>query len=203
MKENTAPGPDRFSVTFYEQCWEIVKGDLMRMIHDFYMGELDIDRLNYGVITLIPKVRDANNVKPFRPICLLNVSFKIFTKLLIDRLSTKAQDLVAPSQTAFIKGRYIVDGVVMLHEVVHELHSKKMQGVLFKIDFEKAYDSISWDFVEEVLTRKGFDHKLKHWIMSTIKEGKVCININGENGPYFKTHRGLRQGIICPRFCLT
>ena len=48
--------------------------------------------------------------------------------------------------------------------------------------------------MEEVLTRKGFDPKLKHWIMSTIKGGKVCINISGENGPYFKTHRGLRQG---------
>ena len=135
MKENTAPGPDGFSVTFYKQCWEFVKGELMRMIHDFYMGSLDIGRLNYGVITLVPKVKDANNVKQFRPICLLNVSFKIFTKLLMDRLAAKTQNLIAPSQTAFIKGRYIVDGVVMLHEVVHELHAKKMQGVLFKIDF--------------------------------------------------------------------
>ena len=61
----------------------------------------------------------------------------------MDRLSDKAQKLLAPNQTAFVKGRYIVDGVVMLHEIVHKLKCKKMQGVLFKIDFEKAYDSIS------------------------------------------------------------
>ena len=82
----------------------------------------------------------------------------------------------------------------MLHEIVHDIKVKKKQGVLFKIDFEKAYDSIKWEFVEEVLTRKGFDPKVRHWIMSTVRGGKVCIDINGENSSYFTTHRGLRQG---------
>lgn len=77
MKENTTPGPDGFSVTFYKNCWEIIKDEFMQMVNDFYMGALDIARLNYGV-TLIPKVQDANDVKQFRPICLLNVSFKIY-----------------------------------------------------------------------------------------------------------------------------
>ena len=71
MKENTAPRPDGFSVSFYKQCWEVIKDDLMLMVNDFYMGHLDISRLNYGVITLVPKVKEANNVKQFRPICLL------------------------------------------------------------------------------------------------------------------------------------
>ena len=110
------------------------------------------------------------------------------------RLSSVAEKLISPSQTAFIKGRYIYDGAVMLHEVIHELKQKKMQGVLLKIDFEKTYDSIRWDFVEKVLQRKGFDDRLIRWIMSTVKGGKVCININGENRGYFRTHRGLRQG---------
>ena len=128
MKENTALGPDGFGVYFYRKCWNIIKNELMSMINDFYMNNLDIARLNYGVITLIPKVQDANDVKQYRPICLLNVSFKIFTKLLMDRLSKFAGEIISPNQTAFIKGRYIVDGAVMLHEGVHELHSKKMRG---------------------------------------------------------------------------
>jgi hypothetical protein len=82
----------------------------------------------------------------------------------------------------------------MLHEIVHEMSRKKMEGVILKIDFEKAYDSINWDFVEEVMERKGFNTQLRNWIMSTIRGGRVCINVNGENGPYFKTYRGLRQG---------
>lgn len=194
MKENTTPGPDGLGVSFYKNFWETVKGELMEMINDFYLENLDIARLNYGLITLIPKVQEARDVKQFRPICLLNISFKIFTKLLVERLANKAQKLTDPCQTAFIKGRYILDGVVILHEVIHELRTKKQKGVIFKIDFEKAYDSVRWDFVEEVLSRKGFDNRLKGWIMSTIKGGRVCININGENNPCFKTHRGLRQG---------
>jgi hypothetical protein len=85
------------------------------------MGNLDITRLNYGVITLIPKVKDVNNVKQYMPICLLNVSFKIFTKLLMGRLTNYANKLISQSQTAFIRGRHIVDRVVILHETMHEL----------------------------------------------------------------------------------
>lgn len=104
MKENTTPSPDGFGVSFYKRCWNTIKGEIMDLINDFYMGQLDIARLNYGVITLIPKVEDANNVKQFRPICLLNVSFKIFTKLMLGRLSTYAASLTSPSQTTFVKG---------------------------------------------------------------------------------------------------
>lgn len=194
MKENSAPGPDGFGVAFYKKFWDTIKGGLLEMVNDIYMENLDLARLNFGVITLIPKVQEAKDVKQFRPICLLNVSFKIFTKLIAERLASKAQKLIDPCQTAFIKGRLIVDGVVMLHEIVHELHIKKKKGVIFKIDFEKAYDSVRWSFIEEVMIRKGFCSKLRGWIMKTIEGGKVCVNINGENSPYFKTHRGLRQG---------
>ena len=155
---------------------------------------MDIARLNYGVITLVPKVKEANNIKQFRPICLLNASFKFFTKLLMDRLTGAARKIISTSQSAFIKGRFIQDSTVILHEVMHEMKQQGEKGIVFKIDYEKAYDSINWKFVEEVLERKGFDQKLKNWTISTVRGGRVCININGENGPYFKTHRGLRQG---------
>lgn len=112
----------------------------------------------------------------------------------MNRLSTVADKLVDQVQTAFIKGRYILDGVVCLHETLHEMRRKKLKGVILKIDFEQAYDSVKWGFVREVMVRKGFDEKLIRWIMSTVEGGRVCININGENGPYLKTHRGLRQG---------
>ena len=138
MKENTAPGPNGFGVTFYKKCWNLIKGELMEMINDFYLGNLDLTKLNYGIVTLVPKVVDANNEKQFRPICLLNVSFKIFTKLVMDRLTEVAGKIISPSQTAFIKGRYILDGAVMLHEIIHELQTHKEEGVIFKIDFEKA-----------------------------------------------------------------
>jgi hypothetical protein len=125
MREDSAPGPDGFGVSFYKKHWGVIQRELMAMVNDFYLDKLDIDKLNYGVITLLPKVSDANEVKQYRPICLLNVSFKIFTRLLTKRLSLLANKLISPKQTTFIKGRYIVDGAVMLHEIVHELHRKR------------------------------------------------------------------------------
>lgn len=113
------------------------------MVHDFNLGQLDISRLNYGAITLIHKIKDAVSVKQFQPICLLNVSFKIFTNLILNRLAGVINKIVDIEQTAFIKVRYILDGVVILHETLHELRRSKQKGVVFKIDFEKAYDSVS------------------------------------------------------------
>ena len=62
-----------------------------------------------------------------------------------------------------------------------------------KIDFEKAYDRVSWVFLEKVLIGRGFPHKWINWVMRTIKGGQVCVNVNGERSPYFRTFRGLRQ----------
>ena len=72
-------------------------------------------------------------------ICLLNVSFKIFTKVLTNRIIEIADKIIRPSQMAFIPGRNIIEGAVILHETLHELHTRKKDGVIFKIDFEKAF----------------------------------------------------------------
>ena len=125
MKEDSAPGPDGFGVAFFKNFWEMIKDEIIDMVNDFYLGNLDISRLNYGVITLLPKIKNANTVKNFRPICLLNVCFKIFTRLLLGRLTSLANKLIGRNQTAFIKGRAILDSVVVLHEVLHELRHKK------------------------------------------------------------------------------
>jgi hypothetical protein len=170
-----------------------VKNGMMRMV-DFNRNSLDLKRLNFGVITLVPKVLEASTIKKYRPICLLNVDFKVFLKLLNDRLTPIAGNIVSDSQTAFIKGRNILEGVVTLHEVLHELKRTKEEGVLFKIDFEKAYDKVKLDFVREVVERKGFPPSWIEQTMSTIQGGKVCVNVNGERSQYFRTYQGLRQG---------
>jgi hypothetical protein len=105
------------------------------MFDKFHDGNLDIERLNHGVITLVPKVPDALTIQKFRPMCLLNVIYKIIlTKLLAERLGF----IIADTQTAFIRNTYIMEGIVILHETIHEIHQKKMSGVLFKIDFENG-----------------------------------------------------------------
>jgi hypothetical protein len=98
--------------------------------------------LNFGTIILLPKCKDASIIQQYRPICLLNVSFKIFTKVVTNRITSIAQKVINPTQTAFLPSRDILEGVVILHETMHELHCKKQSGVIFKMDFKKAYDKV-------------------------------------------------------------
>lgn len=102
--------------------------------------------------------------------------------------------MISPTQTAFIPGRFILEGCVILHEVLHEMRTKAQKGVILKIDFKKAYDRVSWDFLFEVLSRKGFPEKWINWIKACVMRGRVCVNINGERSDFFRTYRGLRQG---------
>jgi hypothetical protein len=164
------------------------------MLDKFHSGQLNIERLNHGVISLIPKVPDADVIQKFRPICLLNVSYKILTKNLAVRLGLIIHKVIADTQTAFIRDRFIMEGIVILHETIHEIHHKKMLGVLFKIDFEKAYDKVNWAFLYQMMQLKGFGDTFCDWVMKVVKGGRVAIRVNNEIGPYFPTFAGVRQG---------
>jgi len=194
MEHNKAPRPDGFPAKFYQVFWEIIKGDLMSLFIDSQEECLPLFSLNFGVITLLPKTSDAKQIQQYRPICLLNVSFKIFTKAGTNRLNRVAQQVVNPCQSAFMPGRNIMEGVVILHETIHELHTKKLDGVVFKIDFEKAYDKVKWSFLQQTLRMKGFSPKWCRWIESFVSGGSVGIKVNDDIGHYFQTKKGLRQG---------
>jgi hypothetical protein len=95
---------------------------------------------------LVPKINDACNMKQFRPISLINYSFKLFSKPLTNRLGRVSQRLVATNQSAFIKWRYILESVVVViaHKIVHSFHKEGgEEGVILKVDYEKAYDRVN------------------------------------------------------------
>ena len=119
MENNKASGPDGFPAEFYKKCWFIIKGDLLPLFNDLFAGQLHLFQLNFGTITLLPKKTEAVRIEQFRPICLLNVSFKIFTKVGTNRLSQIAHAVVQPTQTAFMPDMNILQGVVVLHEILH------------------------------------------------------------------------------------
>ena len=129
------------------------------MFADFHTGELQRFSLNFGTIILLPKRKEAIKIQQFMPICLLNVSFKICTKVMTNRLTSVVEKVISLSHTTLLPGRNIMEGVVILHETLHELHRKKLDGVIFKIDFEKAYDKVKWSFLRQTLQMKGFSEK--------------------------------------------
>ncbi|KAK1685344.1 hypothetical protein QYE76_046192 [Lolium multiflorum] len=151
-------------------------------------------RLNFGVISLIPKVHGTDTIKQFKPIALINVIFKFVAKAYATRLAPLAHRTIDRSQSAFIKGRCLHEGVLALHEIAHELRVKKLKGLLLKLDFEKAFDQVSWDFLREVLLRKGFSPMIVHRLMQLVSGGQTVVNVNGVIGENFRNARGVRQG---------
>jgi hypothetical protein len=98
--------------------------------------------LNYGIITLLPKLKDASKIQQFRPIFLLNCLYKLFIKVLTLRLDPVASRIIHPYQAAFIGGRNIIENILALHEVLYETKRRKELGVILKLDFENVYDKV-------------------------------------------------------------
>jgi hypothetical protein len=194
LEHNKALGLDGFPTEFYQSCWEIVKNDIMALFWEFHNGYLPLYNMNFGTIILLPKCRETATIQQYRSIYLLNVSFKIFTKVATNRISHIAMKVISPTQTTFLSGRNIMEKVIVLHETIHEMHRKKENGLIFKIDFEKAYNKINWSFVQQTLRMKGFSPTWCRWITSFMEGGHVRIKINDQVGQNFQTKEGVRQG---------
>ena len=106
-KTDTAPGPNGLPVAFFKAFWPLLKDHVLTILNGFALGMLDVSRLNFGFISLIPKVVGADYIKQFRPIALINVMFKFLSKAYAMRLAPIAHRVISPSQSAFIKGRLI------------------------------------------------------------------------------------------------
>jgi hypothetical protein len=164
----------------------------MAMVKGFAKGEINISRLNYSMIILIPKEEEAISLKKFRPISLINCSFKVFGKALNNRLVAISDRLLAPNQTTFVKGRFILESVVSAHEIILDAMKNKDKGLVLKLDYEKTYDRVDWEFLEEVLITRGFGPVWRNWVLNLIKGGSICVRLNNENSTYFKLGKGLR-----------
>jgi hypothetical protein len=103
-----------------------------------------------------------------------------------------ADHIISLTQSAFMAGRNILEGVVILHDKIHELHRNNLNGVIFKIDFRKAYDKIRWTFLFQTLCMKDFSPKWIQWVQTFISGDSVAINVNDEVGHFFQTKKGLR-----------
>ncbi|GJW59291.1 RNA-directed DNA polymerase, eukaryota [Tanacetum coccineum] len=189
-----APGPDGFTFGFYRRFWYIIESDVYDVVKHFFTYE-DIPKgCNSSFIALIPKIPGANLVKDFRPISLIGSLYKIIAKILANRLVGVLGDIVNEVQSAFIADRQILDGPFILNEVLQWCKVKKKQSLIFKVDFEKAYDSVRWDFLDDVLSKFGFGEKWRKWIQCCLRSSRGSIIINGSPTEEFQFCKGLKQG---------
>ncbi|KAL6184297.1 hypothetical protein ACLB2K_045700 [Fragaria x ananassa] len=192
-----APGPDGFSGTFYQHHWETIKEVIhMSAIHHHNSSEL-IKNLNQTHIALIPKVHSPTKAGQFRPIALCNFSYKILAKIITNRPKPLMPALISTNQSAFVNERLIQDNIMVAHEVFHHIKLQKSgdEGVFgLKLDMNKAYDRVEWDFLEKVLIKLGFSTSWTNLIMSCVRSVSYSIILNGKLGQWFYPTCGLRQG---------
>lgn len=125
---------------------------------------------------------------------LIGGIYKIVSKILSKRISCVLDSVISSNQSAFIGSRQILDSIVVLNEAIDEARKTKKERLFFKIDFAKAYDSVDWGFIENMLLLFGFHPKWRMWVMECITTASASVLVNGSSSGEFKLQRGLRQG---------
>lgn len=192
-----APGPDGMTILFYQRFWGITASEIFQTVKDFFLTETLDPRLNQTSICLIPKTDRPSEMTEFRPISLCNVSYKIISKILSNRLKRFLPNLISETQLAFVAKRLITDNILVAQEIFHALRTNpscKVKFVAIKTDMSKAYDRVGWSFLEALMRKLGFNERWISWIHLCISSVSYNVLINGEQKGNIAPSRGLRQG---------
>ncbi len=145
-----------------------------------------------GIITLLPKKDKPTDVlNNLRPVILLNVDYKVATKVIANRLAKVLPNIICPNQTSYAKKRYIGENVRLIADIIDYTKTKEIQGVALFLDFKKAFDSIEWDYLSTVLDVFNFKEDFKRWVKVFYTDISSCVTNNGS--PSFNLNRGLRH----------
>lgn len=179
---------------FYHYSWNVVGEDATRAVKAFFANGYIPHGFNSSFLILIPNSVDSLTIENFRPIILSNFMLKIITRLLASRLGNIAKEIISYHQFGFIPGKRIHDSIVVASDGINCLSCKAYWGnMALKIDIKKAFDTVRWNFLLEVLRSFGFCEKFILWI-ETINSAWISVLINGTPHSYFSCNRGVHQG---------
>eukprot|EP00057_Strongylocentrotus_purpuratus_P026288 XP_011680762.1 PREDICTED: uncharacterized protein LOC583642 [Strongylocentrotus purpuratus] len=197
MKHNKSPGLDGLPVEFYIVFWKDISDMLIDSFNFSLQNGLMSSSQRNGVITLIPKKdRDASYLKNFRPISLLTVDYKILAKTLANRVKKILSDLIHPDQSGFLKGRNIGNNVRLIIDIIEYTESEQIPGAILLLDIQKAFDSVSHDFLCCVLRKFNFSNEFIDWIKVFYSGRKSYVSNYGNLTRPLNMERGIFQG--CP-----
>ena len=197
MKNNKSPGSDGFTADFFKFFWIDVGKFVFRSVNYGYQQRKMSVTQRQGVITCIPKEGKSKEfLKNWRPITLLNSTYKLASSCIAERMQSVLSHLISTDQTGFIPGRYIGENCRLIYDILHFTEKNYIPGILLLIDFEKAFDSISWSFIYDTLKFFNFGESVIEWVNTFYKDITSAVTQTCSLSEFFKVQRGFRQGIL-------
>lgn len=177
MGSYKAPRPDGYQAIFFKSAWNVTGHAVLEFVRKLMRG----GEIPFGAaeafLVLIPKETKPSSMKGFRPLSLCNIVYKLVSKVIVSRLKGAWSSLISPYQASFISGRQALDNMVLRQEFVHSMrHTKARKGsVIIKLDLEKAYDRLEWDFIESSLRDAAIPPELSIVIMRMMRTGSCKL----------------------------
>ena len=200
LKPNKSPGLDGIPSEFYVKFWDKIGDIIVKSFNESYDdGELS-ESQRMAVISLIFKKGDAQLLQNYRPISLTNSDYKILAFCLANRLQLVIKSIINPGQVAYIKGRYIGNNIRLVEDIIEYYENNELGGILFALDFKKAFDSLEWEFLFQVLQKFNFGDMFISWVKTLYTHPLAYIKNNGYLSRHIEIKRSIRQG--CPVSCL-
>ncbi|KAL0890312.1 hypothetical protein Bca101_014295 [Brassica carinata] len=195
MASNKSPGPDGYTTEFFKGAWGVIGADIIVAIQSFFIKGFLPKGLNSTILALIPKKEEAKMMKDYRPISCCNVLYKVISKIIANRLKLILPKCITWNQSAFIQDRLLMENVLLATELVKDYHKESISPrCALQIDISKAFDSVQWSFLLNILEALGLPVKFVNWISLCITSASFSVQVNGDLAGYFQSKRGLRQG---------
>jgi exonuclease III len=196
MKVGRAPGPDGIILEFYKIYWDLICKDYMNMLRQSFQAGRLHPGMTQGFIFLLHKGGERLKLTNWRPITLLNISYKVLAKALQLRLQPVLMEVISFDQSAFLPMRFILDNILLTSETMAWAEETGQSLIFLKLDFSKAYDMVDWGFLFRAMSEFGFPAEFIEWTKLLFLGATASVKINGSPSPAFAIERGVRQG--CP-----